>query len=465
MGILFSERFPEDCSDRACGYPPGKISLAERKAPLLSFHFNSYGVTTMYTSHLAVIGPDHVEKHGDVILPTLAIRPIVEGIARVLPKLILLLQGNAVRHHPIWGKLFPFSVSNYGRGNRSIGHCVGADLLITPEGVFVSEFDFAPSGRGFILASLHESGAQEVLQTFADWYKSMRLPEHPDDQLSYYYATGTRTSCWPETVYFCDRMRELGITIDPINMDELTERGAKVDRVIDRLFYLSELVSEKHLPACRIMTREPVLDSKMIAALIHDSNMTLPLIQALGNQDVAFLRRVVPLTYALDILRDSYTNVLDQVLQNSNRYNWLIKNTDVETDASWGCRGVVMGTNYTKTQFADALFNNVSPPNKNIGAHPVLQQFHKSTDFSPVWNGLVRGSIHSPNPRLFGREVDEQATGHCTNNHVYARVRPYFLVDATGKQVFIPPYAIATLRHNVLSHGATDALFAACAMN
>ena len=205
----------------------------------------------MQTTNLAVIKTDHVEEQDGATRPTLAIKPVVDGIACVLPKLILLLQSEAIRHHPTWGKLLPYNVSNYGRGKRSIGHCVGADFLITLEGVFVSEFDFAPSGRGFILASLPKKGAQAVLQFFADWYKSMRLPGQPDKELEYYYASGTRSSCWPETVYFCERMREFGVTIDLINMDDLSKQGGKVDRVIDRLFYLSELVSEKHLPSCR----------------------------------------------------------------------------------------------------------------------------------------------------------------------------------------------------------------------
>ena len=418
----------------------------------------------MHKGNLAVLEAEEIFTSEGTVLPVLNIKPVVEGIARVLPKLIALLQSDTIRKHPIWSKLFPYDISNYGRGKRSIGHCIGLDLIIAEDGIYVSEFDFVPSGRGFILASLPESGAEAVLETFAAWYKSMRLSEEPDRELSYYYATGTRTSCWPETVHFCERLRNYGVVIDPINMDLLAKKGGRLDRIVDRLFYQSELVHVGNLPKCRIITKEPYLDSKMVSALIHDSYMTVTLTEALGEQGLALLRRVVPMTYALDIMRERYPEVLVQVSDDLNRYGWLIKNTDVETDASWGCRGVVLGTNYTKAQFADALVRNVSPGNKDIGKHPVLQRFHRSVSFASLWNGVVHGSICSPDPSVFGREVDVNATSDYTNSHVHARVRPYILLDTTNDQAFIPPYAITTLRQDALSHGASDALFAACAM-
>lgn len=394
-------------------------------------------------------------------LPQVAVRAVVAGLSRVLPKLILFLQSQPVRDHTTWGKLIPYDISNHGGGKRSIGHCVGIDLIVSREGVFVSEFDFAPSGRGFMLASLPPHGVEATLRTFADWYKSMRLPEHPDTELAYYYATATRTSCWEETSYFCRHLREHGVTIDPVNMDELSEKGEPLTRIVDRLFYTSELVSEKNTPKCRMITKEPFLDSKMIAALIHDSYMTMTLTEALGEQDLSFLRRVVPETYALDIVRARYPDMLTRVATDTNRYDWLIKNTDVETDDSWGSRGVVFGGNYTKAQFTAALLEGVSPKNKNIGRHPVLQRFHRSTDFMQTWNDVVEGNLHAPDQSVFGRAVDPEAVGTAAKKPVHGRLRPYILIDQVNARTFTPPYAVGTLRQDVLSHGASDALFVA----
>ena len=73
----------------------------------------------------------------------------------------------------------------------------------------------------------------------------------------------------------------------------------------------------------------------------------------------------------------------------ANRRGWVVKNSDVETDASWGSRGVVVGSQYTEKVLARALLDNVPPPRKDLGRNPVLQRFAHSDDLREIWDALA----------------------------------------------------------------------------
>lgn len=398
-------------------------------------------------------------------VPTLPIREAIATLSEALPVLIRFLQSPILRAHPIWGKLIPFGISEYGRGKRSLGHSIGIDLIIDQSGeVKATEFDFAPSGRGYLLKCLPEEVHGDVLGVFADWYRSMRLPEKPNEPLSYYYATATKTICFPETEYFCQRLREYGIEIEAANIDELSRRGEKLERIVDRLFYASELAVQKMAPA-RMMTKEPYLDSKMVYAMLCDSDLTPLLESVFGEELLARFRALIPMSYALDRLRQSYPAALEGIVAGTNRHAWVVKNTDVETDDSWGCRGVVLGVTHGDREFREAVTGNVSPDKKGIGLHPILQRYHKSRDFADIWNGISSGKFFRPPIESFGKAEYLPMTRQPAVREVSARIRPYVLIDASradDPRVFVPPYAVMTLRQDPLAHGASDALFAAC---
>lgn len=402
------------------------------------------------------------------LVPEIAIGGAVETLKAALPVLIRFLQSGDLREHPIWGNLIPFRIDGYGRGKRSLGHSVGADLVVDEHGhTWATEFDFAPSGRGYLLKCLPESEQAAVLHTFADWYRSMRLPEDPGRELAYYYATATTTVCRPETEYFCGRLRdECGIDIEAVNIDDLSRAGRPINRIVDRLFYASErAVAKEQMAPGRMMTKEPYLDSKMVFAMLSDSCLTPRLERVFGEELLGRLRSLIPPSYALDILRTSYPEVLAEVTDGTNRYDWIVKNTDVETDDSWGCRGVVLGLAYGASQFRRAVVENIAPDKKGIGSHPILQRYRKSADFRALWDSIVSGTVYQPPLEPFGKADYLPMTRQPATAPVHARIRPYFLIDASRVEkpkVFVPPAAIATLRQDPLSHGATDAVFTAC---
>lgn len=384
-------------------------------------------------------------------LPTLCMNDFIEKFSKTLPKLISFLHGDELRQHKIWAKLVPYHVPLYGFG-KSLGHCIRPDIILTDEGFKICEIDFVPGGRGFILFAIPDQNRRsEYLKTFYDWYKTFKIAK-------IYYATATQDSYFSETDIFCRTLREgFGTDIWPCNIDEASVKIA--GSLLDRLFYRSEMTRQFDFSAVELMTKEPFLDSKMIFALIHDRSMDSTLNKVFDPPEIAFLRSAFPETYALDMLRGENPNFMESVL--AEQEQWLVKNSDVETHDSWGARGVVLGARFGRRVFRDAVFTNLSPKNKYIGEHPVLQKFHKSVDFAQMWNAIINSQIASSNGSQILGKAKDQAITLPANKHVFSRIGIYLLVNNLNAQIFVPRLGVITLRQDPLAHGASDALFTA----
>jgi len=386
-------------------------------------------------------------------LHVFSMREFITGMSGALPPLIDFLCGPQVRFHPTWGKLIPYDVLPYGEG-RSLGHCVRPDIILTTEGLKVCELDFVPAGRGFALNSIpDQERRQRYLGVFGEWYRKLGFTK-----VLYAITSAIENSYGVEVEIFCRALRqEQGIEISLCNADFLESNESAL---VDRLFYSAELSDPSQFYAPEVMTKEPFLDSKMIFALVHDESMEGDLLKALGPDSLAFLRAVLPETYALDTLRERDREFLAQAVE--RRRSWVIKNTDVETNECWGSRGVLLGSRRNGTAFRAAAFANESPHNKNIGAHPILQKFHQSVDFKPVWDAVVEGMVaQSTSQEMFGMTQNPAVVGVGAKNHVYARIGIYCLVVNATKEVIVPDVGVLTLRQDPMAHGASDALFTA----
>lgn len=368
----------------------------------------------------------------------------VRLLADTLPALIETVHSNAIRDS-IYGSLIPYDAEPFGRG-RSAGHCVRPDILMTPDGPKIVELDFVASGRAHVLSALPSDQHKTCfLASFAEWYR--QLTSSP-----IYYATATHDPCAPEVDFFCDEVhRLLSLDIKATNIDNGVPVG-----LLDRLFMRSEMERPMDFNNAEVVTKEPYLDSKMIFALVWDDELLPLLKKTIGQQRIDVLRALLPETYSVSRLTASGEgrSVLQSIAE--NRKQWVIKNTDVDTDASWGCRGVVLGQQYTRKRFDDALFGAAAPHNKSLGRSPVVQRFHSSRDFTPIWNAVVDGSVLRSD--VFGRPESDVVYKRATK-HVYARVGPYLLIDNRHSTCVTPPFGFLTLRQDAYAHGASDGLF------
>jgi hypothetical protein len=362
----------------------------------------------------------------------------VSRFAEALPPLVAWLRSPQFRAHPKWGELMPFDVPCFGRA-PSPGHCVRADVIPTPDGPRICELDFVTGGRGPILATLAPGSVERAryLGPFADWYRSICAD-------SVAYATGTTTGVYTDTVQFATELREsMGVPIRAVNIDRDPVDGGTL---IDRLFYRSELAAPLALGGNRVVTAEPWLDSKMVFAVVHDPGMTRELTAVLGAENLAFLRDVMIETYSLADVRAHRREFLaDHVL--GRPADWVVKNSDVETDTSWGSRGVLIGRKYSKEVFARAVLEGAAPGRTGLGGNPVLQRFVQSNDLHAIWDAAVAGMVPLLRPAQSGHHA----------SHVFGKVGFFFLLSNATGETFTPRTGWCALREDELAHGAPDA--------
>lgn len=384
------------------------------------------------------------------VMGTLPLQQFRSGFLKHLPGLIKLLKSDVIRQHERWGRLLPYDVPVYGN-QPSPGHCVRPDIVMTDQGPIICEIDFVSSGRAHLIESLRAfpDARQQVLKGFADWYQAMGTS-------SVLYGTGTRTSCFRETELFCTAMQEeVGFDITAVNLDEYPDLSG---RFIDRLTYASEMVTRdpdrQYLRHATVTTAEPFLDCKAFAALLHDRGMHNLLEQQLGRKALQFWQKHVPWS----VLESELTEQSRQVMS-AHPQAWVIKSTDVETDACWGCRGTVVGSAYRSTIMRGYfLKGNQRFGQKDPGPNPMIQALRPSVDLSEFWNLAVAGQAAQPDPVVFAREVSDVCRQPATQQ-VHGRIGFFVPVTATGQVIrSVSEYAEIVLRQSAIVHGASDAL-------
>lgn len=400
-------------------------------------------------------------------VPTLPLANFANRFSSALLALIKYLRSEEFKKHPKWASRMPFDAPTYDESG-SLGHIVRPDIILTKDGPRICELDFVPSGRGWTMDGLVGDSRNEFLDSFGAWYSAMGV-----DRV--YYATGTVTTCRPEADLFAYALSErAGLDIRSINMDEDVVNGVGI---VDRLFYRSELRQPERVVGKRVITAEPWLDSKMVFAVVHDRSMDDELMRALGADHLNFLREVMIETHLISDVKAQRPEFFEHMLgqekvqmhnehsgnlvtsMRARRHGWLLKNTDVETDTSWGCRGVVLGSRVGEGVWAAALTEGVAPKRKALGRNPIVQAFQASVDFTDLWNAAVAGEIRVPDHERFGMRIDDVAR-RPAEHAVNARIGAYFLVSHVNDRVIVPKYGAVTLRQDPLAHGAGDARIA-----
>lgn len=376
-------------------------------------------------------------------VPDLHIAYFVQRLQSALLGLVGVLKSPELREHLVWGSLLPFHTRPYGEV-RSPGHIVRPDIVLTENGCRIVELDFIPSGRGFTLNCLTDAGERErFLAAYADWYASMRC-------MKIAYATTTDQQLSEDAAYFAAHLARRGTDIRAVDANSFTPREGEL---LDRLFYSTTL--KRPLADMTTLTSECWIDSKLVFALVHDPAMTAYLEKRLGVAMLALLRDAMPPTF---LHEHSSPRTLQLATE---RDEWVIKNSDVETDDSWGSRGVVVGKKYGKTQFERFLKGIDPPKHKRLGGHPVIQRYVQSVDFKGWWDDIVKGDIKSPDQEVTTLAFDS-VTRQPATEHVYARLGVSFLICCVGvPRITYVPYGLATLRQDELAHGASNALFSA----
>lgn len=376
------------------------------------------------------------------------IRDQIEQFGLALPHLIKALKSDDIKMHPKWGSVIPYDVQVYGCCS-SPGHCIRPDIVLTEQGPRVVELDFVASGRGFTLNVLSkfsdgESRQRDFLRPFAEWYQSM-------GHSSILYSTATLTSSYQETSLFSEALEKyFSVDIRACNIDTSHYLWGLIDRLSYRYEMYPQDPDRLYLSEDVVTTAEPYLDSKAIFALIHDVFMEQVLLRHMPMSSLCILREMMPASYLLENVSDESLARIKAV-----RDQWVIKSTDVEAYHSWGARGTIIGRKYSDSKFAKTLDRIEIPNKKDLGRHPIVQRFEESIDFTDMWNDVLIND--KPQADLVSSASDLAQA----KQKIYGRIGVYYLICNKIPTVTMPPFAVLTLRPDVLVHGASNAMVTA----
>ncbi len=394
-----------------------------------------------------------------------------------LPVLLAIYGNEALRSHPVWGKALPFEVLPYGKG-KSIAHAIRLDVVLTEAGPICTEVDFVGAGAGVMLHALPDTakraGELSPRVRFANAYRNFFrtiLSGPYGIQRVLCGMPAIVDSKWgndlADAQLLVSTLAAMGVPIELLKLGSQIPANTPDASVLYRLFYRYE-VAEQDWNRAEVITKEPLYDSKVFAALIHDPDSENFLMNALGMKteeffkSMLFLRSFLPKSCLLSTLQGKPVTL--EGLAHS-RQKYLLKNGDVEHPGSWGARGVGMGLRFNYGQFREALFTG-HLKGKDLGSSPIVQQYVPSVDFNTIWNLAALGELMTARTDLGAAFVGEpEQPMFATNEPVHARISVFVFVNNPihgnpkgAHRVTIVPHGLVTLRAgDPVVHGTGDA--------
>ncbi|NLN20322.1 MAG: hypothetical protein GX162_13780 [Firmicutes bacterium] len=329
----------------------------------------------------------------------------------------------------------PETVLEYARLNRFRTHVpvvIRPDVLITEQGLAVTELDSVPGGMGLLAFLMQQysamgfelvGGADGIIRCFAAALRELS-PQIADpfvvvtvsDESNDYRGemewlaqeltkAGLRTQvCHPRDLVFCQ--------------DRLMLGGLKID-ILYRFFELFDLKNIPQIDLILYAIRKEMvavtpplkhhLEEKLLFALLHHPVLFEVWREALGKSAMSRLQEVFPQTWIMDprplpphaVIPDLKLDGLPvtdfrQLAQASQRERQLVIKPSGFSPTAWGSRGVTIGHDVSSQDWESTI-------NEALAAFEqtphILQEFHKGRKVSVSYYDFETGAIR----RMHGR--------------------------------------------------------------
>ncbi len=346
---------------------------------------------------------------------------------------------------------------------REIPRVIRPDVLLTEDGLAITELDSVPGGIG-LTAWLNRcyqqlgfeviGGADGMVHGFAGIF--------PDSGNVHILVSEESKTYRPEMEWLASTVRELWPSRD-ISVRDADFAGISPGDSVYRFFELFDLANIPAAPdiLSRATGREifltpppkAFLEEKMTSALLWNRNLEEFWIRELGRSYFDKLLKVIPRTWVVDpspipphaaIPGLEITNWNQLKTFSQKRRNLILKVSGFSENA-WGARGVHLGSDMPSDEWG----SHIDAALKHFNRSPhVLQQFHKPASVDTAWisrDGYV--------------EI-----------HMKARVRlcPYYFVHGQGNNLRASLQGVlATLcpADKKIIHGMSEAVLAPCCVS
>ena len=379
----------------------------------------------------------------------------------------------------------PESLIAYAQMKRFRDHVPGVirpDIVLTEQGMVITELDSVPGGMGMVGALSHAyadedtngfemvGGRDGMVEGFAAMVRA-HMGEH-DGGLAIVVSDESK-DYRPEMRWMAARLRQAGLDAFCVEPRDLrfteeslmvsAERGSVPIRVLYRFFELFDL---KNVPKAELIMYsakkarvavtppfKPALEEKLAFALLHHPMLEGFWIDALGTNDFSALCQLMPRTWILDPrpippaaiipgLRLADRPVADwralaTASQKDRRY--VVKPSGF-SDLAWGSRGVSIGHDLSQQDWAATLERAIT----SFPTTPyILQEFHKGRQVDVSYFDSARDDLVP----MLGR----------------TRLSPYYFVNG-GEAKLGGILATVCPLDKKLIHGMRDAVMVPCAV-
>lgn len=346
---------------------------------------------------------------------------------------------------------------------NDVPRVIRPDLLVTENGLSVTELDSVPGGIG-LTAWLNQTysrsevlgdrpevlgGPAGMLRGFAGIFG--------DANRVHLIVSEEAAAYRPEMEWVASQLGNSRFKIQDSTFTDFTDGDA-----VYRFFELFDLPNVPcaatvfELAAARRLRLtpppKPVFEEKMLFALLWNRNLQGFWRQELGEAFLARLKKLVPYTWVMDpaplpphaAIPELNLTDWQQLKTLSQKDRDLILKVSGYSALAWGARGVFLGSDLSQADWAsavdDALAQFASSPR-------VLQRFHKPALVEASWFDFTKNAVRP----LKGR----------------ARLCPYYFVAGDGDTAR-PELGgvLATIcpADKKIIHGMTDAILAPCSV-
>jgi hypothetical protein len=332
------------------------------------------------------------------------------------------------------------------------------DLLLTDQGLRVTELDSVPGGIG-LTAWLNQTysamggevlgGAEGMLRGFASIFG--------DATAAHIVVSEEAATYRPEMVWMANQMGASRFKVQDTKFSAFAD-GDAVYRFFE-LFDLANVANAQGMfelaAAKRIRLTpppKPMFEEKMLFALLWNRNLQGYWRQELGENFFNRLLHLVPYTWIVDPAplpphaAFPELNLTDwgQLKALSQKERELILKVSGFSDHAWGARGVYLGSDLSHTDWAKAVDEAIA----NYEHSPrVLQRYHKPGLVEAQWFDFDRNQLVPMKGRV--------------------RLCPYYFVGGEGDGARAELGGVlATIcsADKKIIHGMTDAVFAPCSV-
>ena len=382
----------------------------------------------------------------------------------------------------------PERIVDFGRMNRlksQLPLVMRPDLVLTAEGVRITELDSIPGGMGFTgqISGLYADigydligGADGLVDGFYDAIRAGMKTAKPvvaivvSDESEPYRA---EMNWLAEQLHakgnpvFCRHPRELRVDDDGLLIDD----GAGAELRVDAVYRFFELFDLPNIPKAELITYfakknalrltpplKHFLEEKMWMALLHHPQLIPFWERELGRETTEELRELIPRTWVLDATpTPPHTVIADLHVRGRLVSSWeelehitkkereLVIKTSGFSELAYGSRGVTIGHDVPEEEWVQALKTGLD----SFESNPyVLQKFHKAARLEARYYDFFEDRVRTMHGRVL--------------------LRPYYYVadDDPARQVpkLAGVQAIVCPADKKVLHGMTDAVLVPCAV-